>query len=103
MSTYCQAVFRYAFEHTILANYGGKTEYPNLLEKLIQDQISSEHFCSLINTKCCMPMEVDLHSLEDMETKVVLMEPLVLVGTKIFQKSEGINTIEEFYVPHFGS
>ena len=91
------------FEPTILANYRDKTEYYNLLEKFSGNQISSEEFCSSINTKCCMPMEVDLHSLIDVETTVVLMRPLVLVGTKIFQKSEGINAIEDFYVPHFGA
>ena len=45
-----------------------------------------------------MPMEIDLQSLENTETNDVLMKPLVLVGTKIFRKSEGIKTIEDFYV-----
>ena len=43
-------------------------------------------------------MEIDLQSLEDIETNDVLTKQLVLVETKTFNKSDGIESIEDFYV-----
>ena len=45
-----------------------------------------------------MPMQIYLQSAEDVEMNDVFINPLVLVWAKIFQKSEGIESIEDFYV-----
>ena len=78
----------------ILANFGNKAAYYNILDKYIGGEILSQKFCSLITSS----LEVDLQSLEDTELNNVLVNRLVLVATKIFRKSEGIETIEDFYV-----
>ena len=84
----------------ILANYREKTVLYNLLDEYIAGQLLSEKFCSLITTRC-MPMEIDLQSLEDTENETVFVKPLVLVGTKIFHKSDGIMTTDDVYVMFF--
>ena len=81
----------------ILANYRDETAYYNILDLFVGGQISSKQFSSLI-TKCCMPMEIDLQTLEDAELNSVPVLPLVLVETKIFRDSEGVKTLEDFYV-----
>ena len=45
-----------------------------------------------------MPMDVNLQSLEDAESDDVLVNPLLLVEAKLFGKSEGIESFEDFYV-----